>query len=343
MLPGSEAGGSKGPGVNGGRNRFYELSKEVLQRIISFLPSGEAVQTMLRSLRITNAGDYPSANEMNLFVNMFLLFTNPRPLHLVEINTYPCAPDDDSKESLRYLELWVRNCLQRGAQVLEVHNTVANYWQLDHGLLSSKPQHLRVLDLLHVEMKGVLNNLKIRCLDFSSCPALEDLMMTDCKIEASLIVSPSLKRLSLKCCHFNQAARARISVPKLVFLILASCKGRTPVLGNMPYLVSGFVRLQADMDCCENKYETGYCKACSGCHDSIVGGSVILEALSGATHLDLTSIQTQFIFRKDLTQCPLFSKLKILLLNEWCVTLSLDALHCLLQHCPILEKLTPIS
>jgi hypothetical protein len=32
--------------------------------------------------------------------------------------------------------------------------------------------------------------------------------------------------------------------------------------------------------------------------------------------------------------------LKTLLLNEWCVTLRLDALRCFLQHCPILEKLT---
>lgn len=32
--------------------------------------------------------------------------------------------------------------------------------------------------------------------------------------------------------------------------------------------------------------------------------------------------------------------LKTLLLNEWCVTESLDALRCFLQHCPTLEKLT---
>jgi len=47
----------------------------------------------------------------------------------------------------------------------------------------------------------------------------------------------------------------------------------------------------------------------------------------------------QFIFRKDLTRCPVFSKLKTLLLNEWCITSNLGALICFLQHSPVLEKL----
>ncbi|CAN6372557.1 unnamed protein product [Urochloa humidicola] len=38
-------------------------------------------------------------------------------------------------------------------------------------------------------------------------------------------------------------------------------------------------------------------------------------------------------------QCPVFSKLKTLLLNEWCITDNLGALICFLQHSPVLEKL----
>lgn len=48
----------------------------------------------------------------------------------------------------------------------------------------------------------------------------------------------------------------------------------------------------------------------------------------------------QFIFRKDLTHCPVFSKLKTLLLNDWCITGNLGPLICFLQHSPTLEKLT---
>jgi hypothetical protein len=46
----------------------------------------------------------------------------------------------------------------------------------------------------------------------------------------------------------------------------------------------------------------------------------------------------QFIFRRDLTHCPVFSKLKTLLLNDWCLIRNLDALVCFLQHSPALEK-----
>lgn len=37
---------------------------------------------------------------------------------------------------------------------------------------------------------------------------------------------------------------------------------------------------------------------------------------------------------------PTFTKLKTLLLNEWCLAADLHALICILQHSPILEKLT---
>ena len=38
--------------------------------------------------------------------------------------------------------------------------------------------------------------------------------------------------------------------------------------------------------------------------------------------------------------CPTFSKLKTLLLNDWCMKANLGALMCFLQHTPVLEKLT---
>lgn len=48
----------------------------------------------------------------------------------------------------------------------------------------------------------------------------------------------------------------------------------------------------------------------------------------------------QPIFNRDLRWCPTFSKLKTLLLNDWCVVIDLHALVCILKHSPILEKLT---
>lgn len=42
----------------------------------------------------------------------------------------------------------------------------------------------------------------------------------------------------------------------------------------------------------------------------------------------------------DTTYYPAFTKLKTLLLNEWCVADDFRALICILQHSPILDNLT---
>ncbi|CAN6374446.1 unnamed protein product [Urochloa humidicola] len=47
-----------------------------------------------------------------------------------------------------------------------------------------------------------------------------------------------------------------------------------------------------------------------------------------------------FIFKRDLRWCPMFTKLKTLLLNHyWCVPDDFRALACILEHSPVLEKL----
>ncbi|KAM0883782.1 hypothetical protein ACQ4PT_031410 [Festuca glaucescens] len=49
----------------------------------------------------------------------------------------------------------------------------------------------------------------------------------------------------------------------------------------------------------------------------------------------------EFVFSRDLKQCPTFSKLKSLLLNEyWCMAPDLDPLACSLKNSPVLEKLS---
>jgi hypothetical protein len=58
-----------------------------------------------------------------------------------------------------------------------------------------------------------------------------------------------------------------------------------------------------------------------------------------ASSFSLGSVQ--FIFKKDLRWCPIFSKLKTLLLDDyWCVPDDFRALVCVLEHSPVLEELT---
>ncbi|KAK3118516.1 hypothetical protein QOZ80_9BG0700640 [Eleusine coracana subsp. coracana] len=95
-------------------------------------------------------------------------------------------------------------------------------------------------------------------------------------------------------------------------------------------------------DCCDKSYEIGDCgdNSCKGCPGSTGNSpSILLQGLSCAANLELTAKKTVFVFRRDLTRCPIFSKLKTLLLNGWCLTRNFDALVCFLQHSPALEKL----
>ncbi|KAM0832142.1 hypothetical protein ACQ4PT_065073 [Festuca glaucescens] len=68
--------------------------------------------------------------------------------------------------------------------------------------------------------------------------------------------------------------------------------------------------------------------------------SVLLNGLSNAIHLELIADSKVYVYRRDLACCPIFGNLKTLLLNGCCVAHGLHGLVCILQHSPILEKLT---
>ncbi|GJN06860.1 hypothetical protein PR202_ga24629 [Eleusine coracana subsp. coracana] len=112
-----------------------------------------------------------------------------------------------------------------------------------------------------------------------------------------------------------------------------------PMLQNMPSLVEAFIRLVRSTTC--------KCYSCqlsdsSYNADSSDTNSVLLNGLSQDKSLTLISTYYSLIvFKGDLRWCPIFSNLKTLLLNEhWCVPDDFDELACILEHSPVLEKLT---
>jgi len=97
----------------------------------------------------------------------------------------------------------------------------------------------------------------------------------------------------------------------------------------------------------ESFCDLGNCN-CEFCHNSYSIGDdtgsndcVLLKGLSEAKDLALISGPETFIFKWDLRWCPMFSNLKTLLLNDyWCVPDDFRSLVCILEHPPVLEKLT---
>ncbi|CAO2148226.1 unnamed protein product [Urochloa humidicola] len=359
MPPGGDAARIKRPAVVGGVDLLSALPDELLRKVLSFLPSRQAVRTSVlahrwrhewkevRSLRVTGSKGFQSEYHLNKFINHLLILRNRSvPLDVVDIKSY----DDDRgqsfnfDESCRYIDVWIQHALNLKVQELRVCITsyeileeedIMEKWQLPNKLITS--EHLTKLELIRVELKD-------QCLDFSSWPVLKYLKMEFCYLLVNKIVSPSIKHLIITCCGFKPEVRTRISAPSLISLELVDCWERTPFLESMPLLVSAFVRLRNCCDRCANSYETGNCgdDSCEGCTGSNIGKDtcVLLQGLSDCTNLELTAKTTVFIFRKDLTRCPVFSKLKTLLLNDWCITANLRPLISFLQHSPILEKLT---
>ena len=57
-------------------------------------------------------------------------------------------------------------------------------------------------------------------------------------------------------------------------------------------------------------------------------------------NLSFSYFCSQYIYKRDLECCPIFGRLKTLLLDMWCRHVDMHALVRFLQHTPIIEKLT---
>lgn len=169
---------------------------------------------------------------------------------------------------------------------------------------------------------------------------LEELEMYLCHIYAD-ISSQSLKYLYMDISFFGLEweARTSISAPNLVGFRLGVYGGMTPLLNTMPSLVTASVILGETFSdyccCCDLPYDECHGEA------SDINRSVALKGLSGTTDLKvIISRRAMFIFRNNFEWGHMFSKLKTLLLRDWCLSDDFTGLVYFLQHSSILETLT---
>uniref|UniRef100_A0ACD6A285 Uncharacterized protein n=1 Tax=Avena sativa TaxID=4498 RepID=A0ACD6A285_AVESA len=327
-------------------DRIGALPDEILQHLLSFLPAQEAVRTcvlarrwrhlwkFITGLRIVEFEDARSVQDVRKFVDHLLILRGH-----VGLNTFEIEFSEFLEDDVPYLNLWTRFAVLCKVRALTLHLYHDKFLCLDGTRLVSRD--LRTLDLMGVILQGAF-------LDFSSCPALEDLKMRHCQIDVDKISSLSLERLSINYCHSNLDYRVTVFAPCLISLTLDCFMGRTPLFESMPVLDTAFVRLgYACRDFCVNYRYQGFCGAngarCVNCLAYKDGSTntVLLRAIYNAKHLELISPLAMIIFARDLEWCPTFHKLKTLLLNDyWCVGPDYGALTCILKHSPALEKLT---
>ncbi|KAK1632873.1 hypothetical protein QYE76_007188 [Lolium multiflorum] len=324
--------GNKKAAVSGGDDRLSALPEDVILLLLSFLPSRQAVQMSvlgphwrtlwksLPSLRIEKGADTSKSAK---FVNSLLRHRDRTPLLECEILSNPGWQMDedefDTDELLRY-------ALSCKVRVLRLKISSGPHLRLSTGSLIS--EHLTRITLYRVEFVDF-------SLDVSSCQSLKELEMNRCEINTQNIGTDfpkSLRLLRIRNSGFlPEQDRSFISAPGLVTLELADCNDWTPWLKSLPSLVTAFIRI-------------GFKCSCAGCDEPRVkcrdlDDGVLLEGLSGVTNLELISHHFM-VFRKEIKCYPTFSKLKTLLLGDWCMASNFSGLLYFLQHSPILERFT---
>ncbi|TVU17790.1 hypothetical protein EJB05_33847 [Eragrostis curvula] len=324
-------------------NGIDALPDGILQHILGYLPPQDAVRTSVlarrwrdlwastTALRISAEG-YEDMNNLREFVDHLLLLRGGARIQTCVLRFGSIVEEFSDSDILR-VNLWFRHAIRCQARELQlIDDSLGLFYLHDLPVVS---RHLMELLLSGLEVNG-------NSLNFSSCPALEQLEINQCDLmNATRISSESLKRLTITKCEFAETFRTHIYAPSLVSLQLDDNRGNTPMLESMPLLVDASVKIaNVSVDNCGNSD----CDSvdCNICHGFIHGNNncVLLEGLSKAKKLALIAQSKTFIFKMDLQLCPIFSNLKTLLLSDYfCVALDLDAISCILRHSPVLEKL----
>ncbi|KAJ1275049.1 hypothetical protein BS78_05G107000 [Paspalum vaginatum] len=294
-----------------GADHISTLPDEILHHVLSFLPMHEVVLTALLarrwldlwksapSMRVTGVKKYRNPRRFIQYVDNLLPLRHPGARldsFNLDLDERDFSFEEFSPTYDRNVGMWFRVALLCQARALSFRTTYGIYIE-DYDmplLLPNVPiisQHLKILDL---EMM----TLKRSSLDFSGCPALVELKMKRVELYGNLS-SPFLKHLSMKTCFFGTGSfRARIYTPCLVSLVLDDFIRRTPLLENMPLLVSAIVRVTqfCEDDCSKSSYGDCGDLTCLGCYDSCRGAddrrgeSLLLKGLTEVTELELSVV-----------------------------------------------------
>lgn len=286
----------------GSADRISALPDVLLHHVMSFLQAQEAVRSCVlarrwrhlwKSVRVLRVTGGRPVQKSHKFLDHVIALRGHHPLSacLFHFSTF-------SGNDWPYVNLRIRYALACQVRVLDVSFSHGRSFPLPELPLVS--QTLTQLNICYVRLND-------KFLDLSSCSALEDLNMTKCSIPADKISSRSLKRLSIEECCFTHDTRTHIWVPSLISLQLIAVDGKTPLVEDMPMLVTAAVifddscrdsrRYLSPAPCgntsCECCNGTDYticddfsCECCYG-DEAQTAGCVLLEGFSAATNLKM--------------------------------------------------------
>ncbi|KAJ3708546.1 hypothetical protein LUZ61_012251 [Rhynchospora tenuis] len=273
------------------------------------------------------------------FVGMALLLRKPFDLHTFHLS---CGEMCEWPEYNMFIRSWFLHALNHNPQVLKIDFTLEGSVPLalftcaslvDASFFHFPSKHNMVINLpclrrLHLN-QGNLHHGFVEKL-FSGCPMLEFFHLEHCHRELYTINSQSLKYLKAECCHSNfwQATEKEIvliNTPNLLSFCDNICLDFVgpKLLLKMPSLTSANIRFE------RSRYERSY-----------DGKSNILMGLSNVQNLKLSGHGIKVLLETEMPNCPEFSNLKELSVDNLCLTCHCNLLASFLNHCPNLEKLS---
>ncbi|CAM0877063.1 unnamed protein product [Alopecurus aequalis] len=251
---------------------FGALPDEMVNHVLSYLPSREAVKSSLLSrrwrhlwrstpaIRVTGKG-----NDFRLFVSSLMCHRDATPLRLFEINADLLIPhehpydndpeftDDWRGEVDRHLDMWVNLALSAKCCARSLTVRLAELlapWRPRRPLGVFASPHLTRIHLEAVHLVDAQ-------LDFSCCPALLRLSLVRCRLEGDALVSPSLERLAIDDCNSeiggcpempDEMLHTSLSTASLRFLELSKNYDARQFLEMMPWLTGDNIRYTDDND-----------------------------------------------------------------------------------------------
>uniref|UniRef100_A0A0E0B7G2 F-box domain-containing protein n=1 Tax=Oryza glumipatula TaxID=40148 RepID=A0A0E0B7G2_9ORYZ len=213
---------------------------------------------------------------------------------------------------------WISHALQK--QAIEV--VVMSYpLQLNHTVFTSR--YLRRIGFSRVSLdQGFFKQLDV------GCPVLDDLFLHWCTIADDEISSQTLKVLTIDGTQFSTENKTTISTPSVTSLTLSCLEGCTPILNNMPLLMTASVSITCLKYVVEFEVDFGF-DANDLRHN--------LWSLSAAKKMEFiyeADNQKQFAVVSGIHQCVNMT------LGQWCLDTNFYPLIVFLQNSPRLEKLT---
>ncbi|KAM0919314.1 hypothetical protein ACQ4PT_008242 [Festuca glaucescens] len=237
-------------------DRFGALQDDLVQHVLSFLPSRDSVRSAVISRRWHHLWKstpvvHVTGNDdrFRLFVNSLLLHRDTTPPLRSFENEEVDSDDEDYGDDPPYVvDPHVDQWISHAVSTCHTRSLTARFPEEDTMWSPRQPRPFASPHLTTMHLDGV--KLKDGLLDFSCCPALLHLSLTSCRLYAGAFVSPSLECLSIIACDIRIAdgrTRMGVSTPSLRHLQLCGdvAQGfpKAPCLESMPWSTKSSIRL----------------------------------------------------------------------------------------------------